>query len=289
MEPSSLDLRPYNTGETKEEDGTLIDKDKGIPLIIIRVGETSDLHKIIHPNKDHKDIHPNRDMLKHRKDIHPNKIIHLHVTLIKHHKITPNSQLLVLLHHNRVLDLQDKEKEEIMHNNRTSDHQGKEIEEIMHRNRTLDPQDKEKEEILHHSRTSDHHDKEKEDISLHSKTSDQQDKEKEEILLHSRTSDQQDKVKEVILLHNRTSNHLDKEKEETPCLVKVDGISNRHIWRNLNRPIRGINMPMNRQGPNKDFHLLALAILPERYDRIKLSNIDVYLRIRILICRDFIC
>ncbi|KAL5072146.1 hypothetical protein RYX36_023033 [Vicia faba] len=55
---------------------------------------------------------------------------------------------------------------------------------------------------------------------------------------HNRTSDHQGKEKEEILRHNRTSGHQDKEREETPSLVKVDGISNRHIWRNLNRLIK---------------------------------------------------
>lgn len=76
----------------------------------------------------------------------------------------------------------------------------------------------------------------------------------------------QDKEKEEIMRHSRTLDHRDREKEETLCLVKVDGISNHHIWRNLNKPRRGIIMLKNRRGPNKDFRLLALAILLERED-----------------------
>lgn len=82
----------------------------------------------------------------------------------------------------------------------------------------------------------------------------------------SRTLARQDKEKEEIMCHSRTLDHRDREKEETLCLVKVDGISNHHIWRNLNKARRGIIMLKNRRSPNKDFRLLALAILLERED-----------------------
>jgi hypothetical protein len=112
---------------------------------------------------------------------------------------------------------------------------------------------------IHHSRALGHQDKEKEEIMCHSRTLDRRDKEKEEIMRLSRTLDLQDREKEI-LCHSKTLDHhsrtlvrQDKEKEEILCLVEVNGISNHHIWRNLNK--------------------LRRKNLLERYRRIEWSNI----------------
>jgi hypothetical protein len=155
------------------------------------------------------------------------KIIHPHRTSTKHHIIIPSNKPVPLhhsIHHSRALGHQDKEKEEIMCHSRTLDRRDKEKEEIMRLSRTLDLQDREKE------------------IMCHSRTLDLQDREKE-ILCHSKTLDH----------HSRTLVRQDKEKEEILCLVEVNGISNHHIWRNLNK--------------------LRRKNLLERYRRIEWSNI----------------